>query len=202
MPQVRALTAFRVLVEAFPGLQIAVVPVDTPAGGIVRVAAMGGGGEPTVCFDDAYTTGTAVCTLETKFKWKLGDPKTRGPPPFKASREVGLWETRAAKMVADVSAAIGVAPVAHPLAAKFSEEAALLNDVLAKNKGKGYENWGTGGLPACKDLSAHLVKVLSAAEQAAAIVAPPAAVWAFAKQIEISDTKMVEDIKAKLGAKA
>ena len=46
-----------------------------------------------------------MCDLATKMAWKLGDPATRGPPPFKALKHPeGLWEKRAEGMVATVAA--------------------------------------------------------------------------------------------------
>ena len=69
------------MVKAFVGDRAAVVavPVPTPAGGLVRV--IGTTGEQLL--DSSYPAGTAACSLLEKMKWKLGDPDTRGPPPFK-----------------------------------------------------------------------------------------------------------------------
>ena len=72
-----------------PGVAVTPVPIDTPAGGLVRVQDETG----KLYFDSSYTRGTAACSLETKLRWK----KTKtGPPPFKAPPPVPLKDSLAA----------------------------------------------------------------------------------------------------------
>lgn len=99
----------KILLEHVPGVMISLCSVDTPAGGLVRVAVVDTDGCSTIYLDDSYTAGTAVVDLETKFRWKFGDKATRGPAPFKAARPAGLWDTRVSEMVPAVAAALGLA---------------------------------------------------------------------------------------------
>lgn len=63
-----------------PGFTVTAVPVDTPAGGLIRVV---DGSTGETLLDKSYVRGTAACSLEEKLRWKLSPAETRGPPPFK-----------------------------------------------------------------------------------------------------------------------
>jgi hypothetical protein len=74
--------------EAGGCVSVELVPVATPAGGLTRVVlagAGGSGGHDIILLDSSYPGGTAPCSLLEKLAWKLGDPATRGPPPFKGA---------------------------------------------------------------------------------------------------------------------
>lgn len=76
------------------------VPIDTPAGGLVRVQDMAG----TTFFDSSYTRGTAACSLETKLRWKV---TKEGPPPFKTGTPPVAFPEMLAGMCSGL-AAVGV----------------------------------------------------------------------------------------------
>ena len=71
------------------GSTVLPVPVETDAGGLVRVQDESG----KIYFDSSYFNPakpgefTAACSLETKLKWKLSTAKDKGPAPFKRESE-------------------------------------------------------------------------------------------------------------------
>jgi hypothetical protein len=82
------------------GVTVLAVPVNTPAGGLVRVQDLSG----ATFFDSSYTRNTASCTLETKLRWK----KTKeGPMPFgpKGPKPKISQADSLAAMVAELAAA-------------------------------------------------------------------------------------------------
>ena len=85
------------------------IPVDTPAGGLVRVQR----GNDEVLLDKSYTRGTASCTLEEKFRWAAMDLATRGPPPFSTPLKVPME-----KLVETLGNALGVTISSETFAAR------------------------------------------------------------------------------------
>ena len=121
------------MVKAFVGDRAVVVavPVPTPAGGLVRV--IGSTGEQLL--DSSYPAGTAACSLLEKMKWKLGDPDTRGPPPFKKPPAVA-WPEKLAAVLTSLEAegfsppGEGVPSFEEAVAVREAELAALEKPVL------------------------------------------------------------------------
>ena len=125
------------MVKAFVGDRAVVVavPVPTPAGGLVRV--IGSTGEQLL--DSSYPAGTAACSLLEKMKWKLGDPDTRGPPPFKKPPAVA-WPEKLAAVLTSLEAegfsppGEGVPSFEEAVAVREAELAALEKTSGAKQE--------------------------------------------------------------------
>lgn len=149
-------------------------------------------GKQTVVFDDAYTTGTATCNLETKFRWKLGDPATRGDAPFKAPRPVGMWDERAAAMLTSVAELTGSKH--NGTAYNFETICIVLDAALKAAKD---EKCGTiKGTPSCADMAS----VLTPTEQEGINVNGFSAFQALATETEVSDKQMCDDVTAMIEA--
>ena len=134
----KALALARLLKSALgassDALQITAHAVNTPAGGITRALVFKDGVvTPIQCFDYSYPAGTAVCTLVEKFRWKLGDPSSRGAPPFKRKLAPGAWNAKAEACLAAVRAATGLA-LSEPSTVDFETLVFEMNAELTECK--------------------------------------------------------------------
>jgi len=160
---------------------VSLCPVNTPAGGLVRVVSVNADGSTTTLLDDSYTKGTGPCSLETKMRWKLADKKTRGPAPFKVPRPASLWNDR----VNELLKAVGDP---EPSFSGFFGACAPLDVELKRRKDSGEIK----GNPSALDL----IALLEEDEQLKVLPAAGSAVQSLASATETSDAAAVADWKA------